>query len=485
MAQPVIFDVIIELPGDDVNEYAYDDSARVIRLERVARVDAPAFADRGSVVGSASPSGEPLRVWLLSDLPLSLNTVVAAHAVGALEYAQREPTERIVVAVPIADPRYARVRAFNDLPGPHRAALQRLIEDSAHWHDAAFAEELVHLARQRGRLPRVERRDRERNRPAWQAGSEFSYIEHLARETTLHTQAEAALFTVPYRFQEYLRLCLDPSERIIFWVYRPRFAISRIAGMGGRKLRDGLLILTDQQLLWMVDPVTPTVAVEGGYGYLARTIPLEWVADATLQEKSDYVTLHVVNVNRIGARSDFQTEFPLAARADLAQVVRLLCAFTPRPDDNRLRRVGLPQPIKIGLDDPMEHDRAQTVAVVTELQAVLAAQLYGETIFAQAFLPIWSDGGAKLLTITDRRIILTTTRIRQSIVFDLDAFVASEICYSVLGSWFRVEFSDAKPLELSLPVTAFRGFNTCWRVLRQLSIRADPSKVTTQHRGNE
>lgn len=133
----------------------------------------------------------------------------------------------------------------------------------------------------------------------------------------------------------------------------------------------------------------------------------------------------------------------------------------------------------------MEHDRAQTIAVVTELQAVLATQLYGETIFAHAFLPIWSDEGAKLLAITDRRIIFTTTRIYQSLVFDLDAFVASEICYSVLGSWFRVEFSDGKSLELPLPITTFGGFNVCWRMLRQLSIGADPSKLTTQHRSNE
>ncbi|MCL4487071.1 MAG: hypothetical protein M1570_02940, partial [Chloroflexi bacterium] len=370
-------------------------------------------------------------------------------------------------------PRYARMSSFNDLPGPHRAALQRLIEESARWHDAATAEELIHRARQRGRLAQIEKHEHARTRPAWQVGSEFNYVAHLARETTLHTQAEAALFTVPYRFQEYLRLCLETNERIIFWVQRPRFAINRIARMGGRKLRDGLLVVTDQQCLWMVDPVTPTVALGGGFGYMARTIPPEWVADAVLQENPDCVTLRVVSVNRIGARSDFQIEFPPAARAELAQVQRLLCGFRPRPADCRLRRVSVPEPVKIQLDDPMERDHAQTVAVVEELQSKLSARLNGETIFAQAFLPAWSEGGAQLLTITDHRIIFNALRARQPIAFELDALVAAEICYSVLGSWFRVDFSDAKPLKISVPITMFKGFNTCWRMLRQMSIRAD------------
>ncbi|MCL4393754.1 MAG: inorganic diphosphatase, partial [Chloroflexi bacterium] len=152
MAQPLTFDVIVEQPRDDVNEYAFDESTSMIRLERVVRVDAPAFADRGLIAGSATPRGEPLRAWLLSDLPLSPNARIAAHAVGALEYTQGDLVDRVIVAVPVADPRYARMSSFNDLPGPHRAALQRLIEESARWHDAATAEELIHLARQRGRL---------------------------------------------------------------------------------------------------------------------------------------------------------------------------------------------------------------------------------------------------------------------------------------------------------------------------------------------
>ena len=482
MAQPAIFDVIVEHPRDDVNEYTYDESTHLVRLAGVVRVDTPAFADGGLIAGSATPLGEPLRAWLLSDLPLSPNTVVTAHAVGALEYATRELTERIVVAVPVADTHYARAHAFNDLPAPHRAALQRLIEESARWLDAASAEELVHLARQRGRLAQSERREHPRERAAWQAGSEYSFVEHLARETTLHTQAEAALFTVPFRFQDYLRLCLEMNERIIFWVQRPRFAINnRITGLGGKTRRDGLLVITDQQCLWMMDPLTPTGSLEGGYGYIARTIPLEWIAEAAVEEGSNYLALKIISANTRGNSSAFEIEFPLSARDDLAQVQRLLCAFTPRSDTRHLRRIAFPAPFKPVLDDPMEHDHAETQTVVTEMQAALSTQLNGETILAQTFLPLWSDGGARLLTVTPRRLGLVVPRGHAKdyayLWIPIHSMIASEICFSILGSWFRVESANAKPLEIRFPPLSHKGINLCWRMLRQLWINVEPTSL--------
>jgi len=471
------FDVIVEQPRDDTNEYIFDTSARTIRLNRIIRVSAPGFADRGTVVGSATPLGEPLRAWLFSDLPISSNAVVAARAVGALEYVRGDLIERIIVTVPIADPRYAPMSSFNDLPAPHRATLQRLIEDSARWLDAMSAEELVHLARQRGRLAQIGQRQPTRERAAWQAGSEFSFVEHLARETTLHTQAEAALFTVPARFQDYLRLCLEINERIIFWVQRPRFAINQIAGLGGKKLRDGLLVITDQQCLWMQDPVTPTVSLEGGYGYIARTIPLEWIADATVDQKSNCLALRITSANTRGNQNSLDIEFPISARDELTQAQQLLLRFVPCRNDNHLRRIAQPAPFKPVLDDPMEPDHAETQAVVAEMQLALSTQLNGEAILAQALLPLWSDNGAQLLTVTQHRLGLTAPRARPKngtqIGIPIHSITACEICYSILGSWFRIEQANDKPLEILFPPVSFRGINFCWRMLRQLSINID------------
>lgn len=473
MAESLSFDILVEQPHSDTNEYAYDESAHAMRLERVMRVAAPAFADRGVVANSVTPRGEPLRAWLVCDIPNSPHARVEAHVVGALEYPHGELSEQVIIAIPAVDPRYAHVRSFNTLPGPHRAALQRMLEESARWLDANTAEEVIHLARQRARLAQVEGHARAGKRPAWEMGSDYNYVEHISRETTLHTQAEAALFTVPYRFQQYLRLCLTPTERILYWVHRPRMTINRIARLGGRRAREGLLVLTDQQCLWMVDPVTATVSVEGGYGYIARPIPVELIVDAKVIEKSDHAFLQITSMNGQREYATLQIEFPLSARDELSQVAHLLRAFLPRPDDRHLRRVASPRAVEIQLDDPMEDDHAKTAALVAELQKALAPQLDGATICAQAFLPPWADGGAQLLTVTDQKIYLTTHRARANgsrTAYDIRSMIAPEICFSVLGSWLRVLFPDNKMLEVRFPLTAFKGFNTCWLMLRQLGI---------------
>ncbi len=473
MAESSSFDFLVEQPHSDTNEYAYDESTHAMRLERVMRVDAPAFADRGVIADAVTPRGEPLRAWLVCDIPNSPHARVEAHAVGALEYHRGELIEQVIIAVPAVDPRYARVRLFNALPGPHRAALQWMLEESARWLDANTAEELVHLARQRARLARVEEHARAGKRPAWEMGSDYNYGEHLARETTLHTQAEAALFTVPYRFQQHLRLCLTPTERILYWVHRPRMTINRIARLGGRRTREGLLVLTDQQCLWMVDPVTATVSVEGGYGYIARAIAVELIVDANVIEKSDHAFLQITSMNGQSEYATLQIEFPWSARDELSQVAHLLGAFLPRPDDRHLRRVASPRVVNIQLDDPMEDDHVKTAALVAELQKALAPQLDGATIYAQAFLPPWVDGGAQLLTVTDQKIYLTANRARANenrTACNIRSMIAPEICFSVLGSWLRVLFPGDKMLQVCFPLTAFKGFNICWLMLRQLSI---------------
>jgi inorganic pyrophosphatase len=477
MTMPVSFDILVKRPHSDANEYAYDESARALRLQRVVRVDSPAFADHGVVVGSVTPRGEPLHAWLLSDVPNSPEALVSARAVGALEHQRNGLVEQVVIAVPLVDARYARVSEFNTLPARHRAALQRILEESTRWLDASSAEELIHLARQRARLAQVHKQNGARVRPAWEMGSDCNYVEHLARETTLHTQAEAALFTVPYRFQMYLRLCLTPTERILYWVHRPWMRIGGIARWGGQVAREGLLVLTDQQCLWMEDPVTPTVPVEGGYGYVARSQPVEQTADATVVERADRLLLRLTSTNRRGEPASLEIPFPISAREELHQVAGLLCAFTPRPGDRRLRRVASPRPGEIQLDDPMEDDPAKTAPVVAELQKGLSPQLNGATIYAQAFVPAWAEGGAQLLTVTDRKIYLTAGHARSDenpIVYDVSTMIAPEICFSVLGSWLRVLFPGGQMLQVRFPLTALKGFNTCWLMLRQLSTLGMP-----------
>jgi inorganic pyrophosphatase len=468
MTEPYTFDVLIQQPSADVYAYAYDESARTLRLDGAWRTSDDGFAERGVVVNAVTPRGEALRAWIVADLPIAPRTRVTARAVGALEFRRGELLEHVIVAVPTADSRYARAQAFNDLPAVHRAMLQRVLEESARWLDANSAEEIVHLARQRARLAQAEEHEHGRARPAWEA-DERSPIAQLARETTLHTQAEAALFTVPYRFQQHLRVCLRADERILFWVHRPRFTFSRIAGLGGKTVREGLLVLTDQQCLWLVDPVTPTVPVEGGYGYIARTVAVERIVNAMLTAKADHRVLEIVSTNGRGVGGTFRIEFPPAAHAELEQAVRLLNAFAPRANEQRLRRVFIPGAPRLYLDDPMDQDRQQTAARLAQLQTILTQQLNNEIICAQTFVPAWADGDLRLFTVTNRRVLMIAQRTPEKLItLAVQDILASEICYSVFASWLKLWTANSQPFQITFPLTSFAGFNACWRTTREL-----------------
>ncbi len=471
MTEPYTFDVLIQHPSADVYAYAYDESARTLRLDGAWRTSEDGFAERGIVVNAVTPRGEALRAWIVADLPIAPETRVAARAVGALEFRRGELLEHVIVAVPTADSRHAHAHAFNDLPAAQRATLQRLLEESARWLDALSAEEIVHLARQRARLAQVEEHEHGRAHPAWEA-DERSPLAQLARETTLHTQAEAALFTIPYRFQQHLRVCLRADERILFWVHRPRFTFSRIAGLGGKTAREGLLVLTDQQCLWLVDPVTPTVPVEGGYGYIARTVAVEQMVSAMLKPKADHIVLEIVSANGRGACGTFRIEFPLSARTELVQVAQLLGAFAPQVEDRRLRRVFTPGSPRLYLNDPMDQDRAATAAMIAELQSVLAKQLNSETICAQTFVPAWADGDLCLFTLTNRRVMVLRQR-ALTVALDVQDILASEICYSVFASWLKLWTANPQPFQIAFPLTSFAGFNACWHTIRELGTGVD------------
>jgi len=209
------------------------------------------------------------------------------------------------------------------------------------------------------------------------------------------------------------------------------------------------------------------------------------MADARIDQKPDCDVLQITSANAQGESAAFQIEFPASAREELSQAVRLLCAFVPRLSDRRLRRVVSPRTAKIQLDDPTESDRAKTAAVVDALQKALAPQLNGEIIYAQAFVPTWADGGAKLLTVTDRKIHLTPNRTApgksNQTSYNIHSVITPEICFSVLGSsWLRATFPRGKSLEIAFPLTTLKGFNACWLALRQLCATIPAEQQSTK-----
>jgi hypothetical protein len=233
-----------------------------------------------------------------------------------------------------------------------------------------------------------------------------------------------------------------------------------------------VLVITDQQFLWMVDPVTPSLNVEG-YGYVARTFAIERLRDVVLESDGKRLRLSVTLSNAWGDTESLEIDFPPKAQQDLNEAVRLLKRFLPCANETRLARRNPLEPLRRELDDPMASAKASVRAAVARLQEILARELNDETIYAQGYVPEWGDG-ARLVTVTEHFIRITHDPRNQAVPtppIPLDAIGTVEVCHSVLGSWFRVWLPGSQPLdkwEMALPPVIVDAFSDCAVALRFL-----------------
>ena len=398
-------DVIVETPKGASNEYAWDERQKVIRFGRPGCTSNTSAFERGRVAHTVDIHGEPLPALLAITLPTFPGCYVQARVIGALERVESESTEYWIVAAAHGDPCLREINAPEDFRDGERLALEEFLKAGAKWLEEDDALELIKHAQRRARLSQVGQKGSIPSAPAWRYASPVHVIPDFFRESTHYTWAEYALTTLPLRFQDYVRLCLLPEERILQWVYRPLVTRGGVGMFGRQVLRAGLAILTDQQFLWMVDPVTPGLDIEG-YGYVARTFALERLERALLEIDGDDHKLILRIFDGRGDVESFSIHFTAEAERELDEMVRRLNAFVPRANETRLARPHEPKPVTVELKDPTSADQARTQATVERLKAQLQRVIGDETIFAQGFVPEWSEGGAQILTVTERGGVL-------------------------------------------------------------------------------
>ncbi len=461
-------EVIVETPKGAANSYEWDAKAHVIRLRATRHAFETQPFERGHLANTLTAYGESLPALLAITLPTFEGCAAEARVIGALERGDSETTTHIIVAVAANDAGLAEVHDCADLDKEARGYLENELRTGALWLDADAAFEIVCAARQRWRLTCTERDDSQ-TIPAWQMRDEDAMLAGSEQGTFRHSSAEARLFTLPLRFQNYVASLLAPDERILLWVHRPRVVRTRLGIFGREILRQGLMVITNQQFLWMTDPVTPPHIV-AGYGYIARSFALERLTAARIQD-NNALHMSVTLKNARGEAESFAMEFPEHARGDLQRAVHLLQEFMPRANETRVMRRLEFQPITRELQDPTTSDVEGTRTTLKKLRGRLANELNGETIYAQAFIPAW--GGAQLLTVTDSFLHHTadpSLRIATRTI-PLDAIGSVEICNSQLGSWFRVWLPTETKIEkweMSFPVVFAREFSECALALRVL-----------------
>jgi hypothetical protein len=500
--------------------YSWDREAGCLRVTGMQQAERGLPAD----VATLQLEGQiQVPILLPTTCSFAPGSRLQARLLGALgKPAALEPEEQalpsdgwVFVAVAEVDSSFAACSSLSMLPHEQREALKAYVERRMQEEVQAgemrcveadeaarlLRETRVALKRRQRARPKEwgwQRREREEEeRPvAWRAveGLSQALRLQLLRDRTLqndenapHAQAEHLIRFVPQRFQDALSALLLDDERLLAFIERPLLR-HRSGWLGLQRWRsnEGLLLLTDRQVLWLRDFLTPGSNFLPG-GYIAHSAPLErlqsvsvlppgpapreWVNRLEVKE-SPYLRL-VLEIASETGREDFVVEFPREIEAEkaLARLQPMLQAFLPSQDgahDRRVRR--LPQ-VEMWLPRGAEAERLAGLGglvrpeIAGRLEQRLSQELAkrGEERLVSTLVPALEDfkSPARLVALTRQALLVlddTGGKFSPSAVeettrrYALSTISSAQLCYSLLGSSLSIFVPQADGvMQRSIP----------------------------------
>jgi len=109
-------DAVVETPRGSRNKYEFDPAAGCVRLDRVLYSSVHYPGDHGFIPGTTSGDGDPLDVLVLVEEPTFPGCRVRVRPIGVLLMRDENGEDEKILAVPVADPRFAEVADLTDLP---------------------------------------------------------------------------------------------------------------------------------------------------------------------------------------------------------------------------------------------------------------------------------------------------------------------------------------------------------------------------------
>ncbi len=496
-------EVQIRQPHTDGPIYTWDRERECLRLTGISHAVPGLPADLAALHLEGRLDVPVLLLTRYSSPP---GTLVSARLLGALGYissaGEQERSlpvdDRVFVAAAEVEASLSRYHSLEMLPEAQLAMLRAYVQAQAQGElqlragemqscSADVAARLIRetrllLKRERRMQPRgkgwLKRADEEERPVAWRA------IEGLTEALRLqiqqkaltedgvpapHMQAEELIRFVPQRFQHALANLLLDDERLLAFVERPLLRHrTGLLGMQTWRSNEGVFLVTDRQVLWLRDFLSPGSGFLPG-GYLAHMAPLERLQSIALlppgpapaefaghleAEDSPYPRL-VIEVTSCSGSELFVVEFPHTPEMEkaLARITGILRAFLPSPqgtDDRRVRRLPV---IEAWL--PRGAEAEQLALLGGTVPAAVSQRLEqrftdllegGEEVLASALVPALEDykSPARLVALTRRALFvledegLTSPRSAgaQEHVhsYDLAAISSAQLRYSLLGS---------------------------------------------------
>ena len=329
-------EVVVLRPRGTYNDFVFDERLRMVRLKGVVR-RADSVAEVGEVRGAWDADGEPFQALVFTALPTLPGCIIRGHVAAALEGRTAEGARHaLVLSQSDTEDAFSLDTLASQVLGAAVALLGWRPSTQVRWLEKDAALALLWEGRQRLLAERARQRPA-RHGAAWKA-QPGERPRHGSVYTEPHTWAERMVGSLPFRFQRYVQDELLDEERILFFVERPPFRPpgTRWGLLRRQRLSEGLLIVTDRQLLFMEDALPPDITMVD-WGYIARTTAVERIQGAELRAEPDRAALHV-RVHAQSGSEHFSVPFPPECKDPLAEVELLLRSFAS-PERSAVRRL--------------------------------------------------------------------------------------------------------------------------------------------------
>ena len=399
--------VRIEEPGGPFNTYTYDQQRGTLRLAGVHHRP-PSGVERGAVLNTLGEEDGPLEALIVVASPTSKGCIVETRVVGGVAVSTPEAEKLYLVGVPVVGSVRAEVRGADEL----LAAQCQAIGDAAasehrqgplRWISFAEAEAVL----------------REATKAYWENKAKTSGVRYAAAwkaqplsgrwasgdEAEPHTWAEYLVPSLPFRFQGYVEELLLPDERLLFFVQRPPFVPGGAWGLLRRqKLRQGLLVITDRQVMVMLDSLPPDSTMVA-WGYIAKASAVERLTGAWLDSRDSTCEIGFA-LDAAGGAERYTMTFPAEHAEALQEAVSLLEGFARPPTSTAARRLYNDKPSAGPASD--EGEETDVEAKYPHLRDLLHRVGSTENVLAAAAArPVEGRGLGPALALTPTKLVLS------------------------------------------------------------------------------
>ncbi len=472
-------EVIIEIhqPGRPIGEYQQSSNGYLI-LKQIIYPEEHLPFDIGYIPETLSDQGELLPVLLIGETSHPPHSRVEVRLLGGI---RNNGTISTLLAVAKSDKKYQNVSSINDLNDLQRDEiinrLKMFSKNGFHWLNQTEIDAIIKQARKNYRLVSIQNSQEIRTKPAWKPAdsqrrvTDYTEIEH-------YTAAEYTFFQLPYHIQHYVSEYLDEDERILYAIQRPAMRSNIYhSWLGREKLQEGVLILTTQRLIQLVELV-PLSDSGVRYGFNAQIGVVERLVDFSVEEiKDESVIIRTEWRSKMG-KGLLEWETPLFTRSKVLDMLSYLEKFTPaKIKPNALQRSSFPAPAELPLlRDPASNDPQSEHFIHQRFANFIPSLLSkNEKIYTWALIPAWFENNniAHTVVITNSRIMLVADPNHPKPLLwsvPLVNITTLEYVGSVMHSYIglHVDETEKTPLiKIKFPYSAEIAFHRCFETIRR------------------